>query len=591
MAKTIRLARQWPFAAAICVALVALAPSLAVGYVNDDVLTSTLPGYWKVTRIHPVRETLLQVKAWVTTCGRFNPLMHVWKNAWFYVVRDLLANKVVILAMVAANLWLLYRLCRALAQPRATAAFACLLAAVLIQFRVPNDPVLAFNGTMQLVAGLALGSLLALCKYRLSGRRRWLAVSLLLHLAGCLTYECCVLLCVAHAALLAGDGRGRLLLRAAPFVAAGAAVVLINLGIRATVTLPPGNLYEMALEPQTVLATFRRQCLAAVPLSYGACDPDEVFTHAGFLLESLDQAWIALLILPFACAMAHRLPASPPSLFLLLFGASLAVLPAAPIAVCFRYQNELRDGLGHLPVYLQTFGVALLVTAAVPWAARRLAGVPWGRHALAAALGLACAAVATGHRASNAAVVRHYLPETLWRSEVEDLYRAGLLDPVPKGAVLVSDLSKWDHHTHAKAFVLQHARKRLDVRPPIGAEVRRLEGAWRLIRSNGPSDGGVIVLGKLGEFPYPETNMRLHRVAVRTHTLDGRPLPPRRFTVHSFGAAPVALPSSGLRVALRTDHWVVYELPSPAVINEAAAWLEFPRTDGGQPGTATGQGG
>lgn len=589
MTITIRLARQWPFAVAVTLALVVLVPSVTIGYVNDDILNSTLPGYWKLLRIDPVRETFHQVEKWVVKHGRFNPLMHVWKNAWFYLVRDLLTHKVLTLAMVAGNLWLLYRLCRALAQPRAAAAFACLLAALLIQFRVPNDPVLSFNGMMQFIVALVLGSLLTLCKYRHTGRLRWLAVSLLLHLAGCLTYECCVLLCVAHAALLAGDGRGRLLHRAAPFVAAGAVVVLINLGIR-TIIPPNRTAYGMSLETEAVLATFQRQCLAAVPLSYGVYDPNEVFTHAGFLLESLDQAWIALLILPFACAMAHRLPESPPSPFLLLLGAGLSVLPAAPIAVCSRYQNELRDGVGHLPVYLQTFGVALLVTAAVPWAARWLAGVPWARRGLAVVLGLACAVVATGHRASNAAVLRHHLPETRWQGQVEDLYRAGLLDPVPKGAVLVSDFSVWDIELHAAAFVLQHARKRLDVRRNHVA-VRRLDGAWRLIRSNGLSDNGVIGLGVLGDRSRPVTDVLLRRVAVRTHTLDGRRLPPSNFTVRGTGAKPVTMSSSGLKVACRTKHWIVYELPSPVWINEAATWLEFRSIGVGQAGAATGHGG
>jgi hypothetical protein len=295
------LARRWPLAAVLLAALVVLAPSLETGWVGDDAMNSTLPGYWRVLGVDPASETLTQIQAWCAA-GRFNPLMHVWKNAWFWCVRDLAVHKALILALVGLDLWLLYRLSRALGLSREAAALGALLAALLVQFREYHDPVLAFNGMMQFVAALVLGSLLCLCRYRETGLGRWLAASLLLHLAGCLTYECCLVLWVAHAALVPWR-------RAWPFVAVAGLVLAVNLALRAAGDPPADSPYRMVFRGSLVWKTFSRQCVAALPLSYGVYDPYRCFAGT-FWNECLRHAWAGLAVFPLAALLAGASPSA-----------------------------------------------------------------------------------------------------------------------------------------------------------------------------------------------------------------------------------------------------------------------------------------
>ncbi|MFO0845568.1 MAG: hypothetical protein U0797_24815 [Gemmataceae bacterium] len=451
------------------VALVVLAPSLETGWVGDDAMNSTLPGYWRVLEVDPATETLAQIRAWWDV-GRFNPLMHVWKNAWFWCVRDLALHKSLILALVGLDLWLLYRLSRALGLGREAAALGALLAGLLIQFREYHDPVLAFNGMMQFVAALVLGSLLCLCRYRQTGRARWLVASLALHLAGCLTYECCLALCVAHAAWLPWR-------RAVPFVAAALLVLAVNLTVRATGDTPADSPYRMVLRGSLVWKTFTRQCVAALPLSYGAFDPYRCFA-GGFAREAVRHLWIGLLVFPVACWLALRLVSRHAPIPLALLGTGFFLLPAAPIAVCHRYQWELAAGLGHLPVYLQLLGVAILLLAGLLEANRRLPERGPARLALAAIAGLACGAIAVGHRASNEVVVAALRPNYQLRSQLEEQLHAGLLDPVPSGSVLVTEGRPWEAGLHGPAFYLMHTGKRLDVRCRV--EAGGAASSWRL---------------------------------------------------------------------------------------------------------------
>jgi hypothetical protein len=468
------LARRWPLAAVLLASLVVLAPSLETGWVGDDAMNSTLPGYWRIVGIDPATETLTQIQAW-WAAGRFNPLMHVWKNAWFWCVRDVAVHKALILSLVGLDLWLLYRLSRALGLSREAAALGSLLACLLIQFREYHDPVLAFNGMMQFVAALVLGSLLCLCRYRETERTRWLVASLALHLAGCLTYECCLALCLAHVVLLPWR-------RAAPFVAVAGLVLVVNLTLRAVGDPPADSPYRMVLRGSLVWKTFTRQCVAALPLSYAGFDPYRSF-GGGFVRECLAHAWVGLAVFPLATLLTCRVAARRSPWFLALLGLGLFVLPAVPIAVCHRYQWELAPGLGHLPVYLQLLGVALLLLGGVLEAARRLPERGPARLGLAAYVGLACAVIAVGHRASNASVVAALQPGHLLRSQLEESLHAGLLDPVPAGGVLETEGHPWEAGLHGPAFYLIHTGKRLDVRHR--AEIDAVAPRWRLARRDG----------------------------------------------------------------------------------------------------------
>ena len=234
-------------------------------------------------------------------------------------------------------------------------------------------------------------------------------------------------------------------------------------------------IFKINLNPKDVLLAFARQTSAALPLSYFLVDPSGVFAEVRN--RASFAAWICR---PDAAAIAfgalalcylalgwRRVAASDPSarrwVLLIQLGLLLALLPAVPIAVSAHYQAEIAFGKGYLPVYIQYYGVSLLLASGL-WLAlsRWSAGgrLPrWGRVVVAilvaATTGVTyCANGTTVTSLGSPPGTRHFNNEASWhggmwqrqRLNLETALHAGLMADVPEhAAVLLANGYPWWH--------------------------------------------------------------------------------------------------------------------------------------------------
>jgi hypothetical protein len=567
--------------------LLFLAPALRTGWMSDDQYNANLPGYWAYNRQGVLEELAGEIRLWMLYQGRLNPLVHAWKDGWYFCVRDVRLHKALILALVLANLGLLYRLLRSLSLPRGGAALGALLTGLLVQFRLYHDPVLAFNGLMQLVTGLLLVSLLLVRRYATGGATGYLAASVAVYLVACLTYECMILLFLAHAAiLLAALPTRRAVAACIPFAAVSAG----HLGVTFLLRRGPAYLgangpYALGLHITAVTRTLQHQLLATLPGIYGLRDPSRLFARGELVRMCLQSLWLGLLVFPCAWASGRDLLRRPlaagTTSLLSVLGAMLLLLPAIPVAVCTKYQRELGMGLGYLSVYSQAFGLGMLALGALARVGEAAAARPAVRQGAVALAALLVAGGATLNYSSNRKVVQAVRPDSLLRPQIEHLIQRGLLERVPRDATLLADGFTWDSVPMTGSyFYTTHAAKRLrmvrshDRVPGLEQELRTQCAAGRgqivrLWHRETPSDAGCIILGRVHELDSiapPRTTVRLERVAVRRRSLEGKPLKERPLelvaTPAAIGAPPVVLRLSGLpRVELEPT-WAVYEVPA-----------------------------
>ena len=220
-----------PIALAVLAAWI-VAPALGSGWHGDDAFYSGLPG-----ALASGRTTLLGAMAHSAALwsgnGRWYPGLIAEKYTVFALFTDRLAYKLLLLALTLLALELFRRLVLACAdRPTANAAAFCAL--LCLQLRGYHDPLLGYNGMIQVVAILTFLSLLAL--HRALVKRDGLAGALALaaYVGAASTYEIAYLFGVLHA-LVAARARGwRVgLLAAAPFCAIGAALASYALVARA----------------------------------------------------------------------------------------------------------------------------------------------------------------------------------------------------------------------------------------------------------------------------------------------------------------------------------------------------------------------
>jgi hypothetical protein len=488
---------SWAVPALILIAnVLLLSPMLDCGYIGDDVVSSCAWGWGSVHGLSPLGLMGRDIAMWARHSGRFFPLALLY-YPFFSWVRDLLVYRLLGLALVLLNVLLLGRLVHRLTGSRRLGLLAGLVAPAVFQFRLYADPILGFCFMLPLVVAYLLGSLLLLDSYLRSGRRWWLAGSLLLYALGVLTYEVAWPFFLLHLVLAALRVPDRRRLRAAvrktcPFALLALLFVGVNLFIRwyfqvRLLDSTPGTrvTYGATLDPVLYLVLLGKQTLGALPLSYRLVG----LHHPGLFYSPLRALPLAVCVLgvvhlvvfrrlvPRAAAEGPGAPSEgePGALGpagLALLGVLLTLLPGALVALSPAHLSHLAWGVCYTPVYVSYFGVALLVLAGLEALARLAARLHRAAApALAVAAGAGWALLAFLHYDANRMVVdRLNAPPYGYRYPrelVEQALRRGLFQGVPPGScLLITSRYAWDDAFAATAFFRTHARRPLDVVTP-----------------------------------------------------------------------------------------------------------------------------
>ena len=111
-------------------------------------------------------------------------------------------------------------------------------------------------------------------------------------------------------------------------------------------------------------------------------------------------------------------------------GFGLWLLPAPLVALSVKYQRELQWGIGYLPVLIEVFGVALLLTVGLVALLRMTTGAP-ARTALIVAAAILCGVAGAVTLADNRRLAREIMPWRVSRAVVGRALARGLLAEVP----------------------------------------------------------------------------------------------------------------------------------------------------------------
>jgi hypothetical protein len=120
-------------------------------------------------------------------------------------------------------------------------------------------------------------------------------------------------------------------------------VMLNVLEIQLFATLPFSNLYGQGQVPQ----------LLALQLS-------DLLNLISVIILGVLAGALVILLMVRAAIQAAKLP-----IVLIFFGLTLWIVPACILMPSTKYQNELRWGIGYLPLLIQNFGLALLMAYVV----------------------------------------------------------------------------------------------------------------------------------------------------------------------------------------------------------------------------------
>jgi hypothetical protein len=528
---------RWVPPAILALALLVILPAAVTGWIADDAFYSALPGILGADRITLWQAMAHSFHIWFFGNGRFYPGLILEKYLVFDLFTNLVAYKILLTAATLATLEMFRRCVQAYTTP-AFAALCALTAASLFLIHGYQDALIAFNAMPQLVAMAMFGSFIAFRAALVKRNATTAAVAVMLYVLAALTYEDVYLLCVIYPLLARPlTGNWRAAVRAsAPYVAVAGGLALLELGLHGWVRLPPGALYAVNVNPVLFLKTAFYQITAALPFAYWIADPLRSFTAfaIGAFIGFAVIGWVALRAVERAGP--KQLPVGT--------GVLAAILPALPVAVLVKYQHELQLGIGYLPVFFQTFGVALLLASAAAAAVRsRGSGA---KIAAAFLLGL----LGAGAYASNVQLARAQEPARAARAAFESAVANGLLKEVPGGSIMtIPKAFDWIDYDDSgpdgistRGLLYRFGNKRADLEAPGDLRARyglSYSHAWRtwslytilpnvrIAKYPGPCNVGALANG---DFTFGFRCWA--QVATMPGRLDGFP----QFRIESAGA-------------------------------------------------------
>jgi hypothetical protein len=362
--------------------------ALSLQYVLHCAMVSDDAIYFYVRGIMAERGIDLPHLLWQTFLewmkrGRFYPLWG-YMQVFFYFVEDNTLYKSLQILAVVADVALFGHWVLQVTGSRKVRLAA--MAGMTLFFQVNtayNSSILAFAALVPIMVGVLLLMLITLHRYLHGGGRRFLWAGVLLFAAALMTYEISfVFFPVVVAYLLCYRRRFVDVLR--PALLYAVPVGLVGVANVAVKVLNPVD-YEgirPSLHLSALFATALKQAVAAVPNAAFL----NIFGYrirSGSLVEGLlanvwwTDAGLAVLLVAFFAWLLRTATSTPidPRFLSLRFGLLGLVFwigPALLIGLSAKYQQELTWGLGHVPVYISFFGLALFLLWAALYARKVL---------------------------------------------------------------------------------------------------------------------------------------------------------------------------------------------------------------------------
>lgn len=523
-------------------------------YTGDDRTNSMTKGIvWSGQTVR--QHTYWVEKGWLDR-GRFFPL-GFYSRALFYYLPDLFSYRIfqILLNIVVCAIFAVF--VQKISKRWYISLFALLMPAVFFQTRDYHDAITGFHGFLQFVTIFFFLSLI--CQIMAFERRKILfgVFSGIFFLASLLLYEVSysfAAIFIVVALLYKKKAKERILTVLPHFIAIVIALIpTIYYKLHAV-----GDAYEgvtFSLQIDKIIQTFGIQLFSAMPLSYMVIFP-EIFQEAKVQAKNLSIVYaffyVLFAILIWWCfwtAKNHIYKGSaqskmiqdqsesdqPPNIEnqlssqsdtaneltkktktensgfrnLFFLGLIIWLAPAGLVALSIRYQEELKLGIGYLPVYIQYFGGICIAAAIVFFVLEQVKTIPWK---VILSIGCTfCFTIAvlmtqTGHEISRREIAKNDL-QTLSQYALEQ----GLMDDVEEDAHFLMLQGGLSPELLTEYFVLQYADK-LRVTPATPEEFMveveasggsDADGTVTIYPENlyvfyayGGTENGVVVLAK-----------------------------------------------------------------------------------------------
>jgi hypothetical protein len=347
-------------------------PILQAGYFSDDILNSLIAGSFANQKINFFLG-LMQYMNDALVIGRFYPLSVLSSVSMFYLFPQVSTYQVVRLIFIWLSILSYAWIIKQITRLSSAAWLLVLFVPMCWSIRDMPDPIVSFAVLLPLLSLCMSLSVIFYINYQKSGLQDWRSWSLLMYIFALATYEFGVttFCLLAVVSILGPDARKRPYRDLWPFMLLTVGYVAVNIAVR----LMRVDGYNGLLVGQAsgFIPTFIAQLVSSLPLSYRviAGEPSISIVNL-FNWISAKPYLMALMIYVFLLMvmtmnfLLRKIKIGRQGLLCLLgLGLTLIIIPSAIIATSSKYQHIISAGKGYLGVYLQYFGMSMLLIALI----------------------------------------------------------------------------------------------------------------------------------------------------------------------------------------------------------------------------------
>jgi hypothetical protein len=309
---------------------------------------------------------LANIRSWIAR-GRFFPFS-IYAMYVFYFLNDNAVYKFVSILTVAIDVLLFGTLIYKVTGSRKVKLASMLFMTIFIQvFTTYHNAVLSFHMFMQILFALLLLILINLHRYLQDYSMKHLVFALACLSIALLMYELAfVFLFVIIAFLYCYRRKFKdLFSLSALFAIPPLLVGILNIIVKISNTSGYDGI-KPSFNIIPILATFTKQFFVAIPMSSYLVQNVSALIHPLRFLAGIqwtDAGISALFVIMFLFIMKFvpkgKVNDDFSNLRFGILGLVMWAAPAVPISISSKYQRELSWGIGHIPVFLEYFGLAV----------------------------------------------------------------------------------------------------------------------------------------------------------------------------------------------------------------------------------------
>lgn len=350
-----------------------LYPVLGSGFVHDDVFNSMMHGV-AVNGDMSVSSFVADNENFWLQSGRvfpLGPLIYYFFDVLSYTSNMCLYYKIYIVLLTMANVWLCGVLVEKITHSKRLKLFVMLIIPIFFQVvLISFNALYSFHGLVQNVMLFGLLSLIFAILYFEKKKKRDVVLSTVFMACAMLFYEVGFLFifAVIFIALFRKEisfwSRVKSVI---PQMSVFLLIFMVNVYARMTAEVSSYSGVDIHLgDMSAIIKTFLKQFSAAVPLTQAYFGKADI----GNALIAFD--WRHLVCLPIFAFMSYMIAfrlkkddeqeSNKANLLVILIGGICVAVPCFLISLSARYQGEVHLGYGHLPVYAEWLGMALITT-------------------------------------------------------------------------------------------------------------------------------------------------------------------------------------------------------------------------------------